>query len=59
MLTIRDISEKTGIAESTVRFYRDKYPEFMAHTGQGRHRRYTPEVVEVVRDSLRGAIQRT
>lgn len=49
MLTIKDIAERTGIAESTVRFYRDKYPEFVVYTGQGRHRRYTPEVVDVIK----------
>ncbi len=50
MLTIRELSEKTGIPESTIRYYRSKYPEFIpAKVGSGKKRRYGEDVVDVLR----------
>lgn len=47
MLTIKGISEQTGIAESTLRFYRDTFPDFIPCTGIGRRKRYYDDSIAV------------
>ncbi len=37
------------IPESTARYYRDRYPEFILSTGAGRKKRYKKETLEVLR----------
>lgn len=58
-LTIKQIAEELAIPESNLRYYRDKVSEFLASTGKGRKRRYSPEatdvfrtVIEMVRDGV-------
>jgi len=56
LLTIADIAKKLGLPESTVRYYRDRFPEYVPSVGEGRGRRYRPEAVDVLRfiaDGLR------
>ena len=56
LLTIADIAKKLGLPESTVRYYRDRFPEYVPSVGGGRRRRYRPEAVDVLRfiaDGLR------
>ena len=48
-LTIISIAKELGLPESTVRFYRDKFLEYIPFEGEGRKRRYMPEAVKVLR----------
>ncbi len=47
-LTIISIAKELGLPESTVRFYRDKFLEYIPFEGEGRKRRYRPEAVRVL-----------
>jgi len=47
--TIKRLGELLNIPESTVRYWRDKYSEFLPYTGAGRKRRYPEEALEVLR----------
>jgi len=49
LLTIADIARQLGLAESTVRYYRNRFPEFIPAVGDGRARRYRPEALDVLR----------
>ncbi|SHK92099.1 MerR family transcriptional regulator [Desulforamulus aeronauticus] len=46
-LTIADISRVTGFPESTVRFYRDKFHNYIPYRGEGRKRRYEPAAIKI------------
>src|SRR5690606_24289912 len=49
-------AKRLGLPESTVRYYRDRFPEYVPSVGDGRRRRYRPEAVDVLRfiaDGLR------
>lgn len=48
LLTIADIARALELPESTVRYYRDRFPEFIPAVGEGRARRYRPEALEVL-----------
>ena len=55
-LTNADIGRELDLPESTVRYYRDRFEEFLPMVGEGRQRRYRPEAMEVFRviaDTLR------
>lgn len=59
LLTIAEIAKRLEIPESTVRYYRDKYPAFVPSIGRGRSRRYPAEAVAVLRfiaDGLRNSV---
>jgi len=45
LLTAKDIAQEPGIAESTIRYWRDKYEAFIPHTSKGKRRRYPQEAV--------------
>ena len=49
LLTIADIARQLGLAESTVRYYRDRFAEYIPAVGEGRARRYRPEALDVLR----------
>ena len=49
LLTIKDIAQRLNIPESTARYYRDKWPEYIPTVGTGRNKRYKPEAVDVLR----------
>jgi DNA-binding transcriptional MerR regulator len=49
LLTIAEIAKKLNIAESTARYYRDKFEAYIPSVGEGRKKRYKPEAVEVLR----------
>ena len=49
LLKIISIAKELGLAESTVRFYRDKFLEYIPFEGKDRKRRYPPEAVRVLR----------
>lgn len=54
LLTIAEIAKRLGIAESNVRYYRDRFEEFIPYRGEGRNRRYLPETVEIIRTIAEG-----
>lgn len=49
LLTIKDLAQALGIGESTIRFWRDRYADFIPYVGEGKRRRYRPEAVDVLR----------
>lgn len=49
MQTLREVSARLGLPESTLRLYRDEFEEYVPCTGQGRRRRYTEEGLETLR----------
>ncbi|MDA8193257.1 MAG: MerR family transcriptional regulator [Thermaerobacter sp.] len=57
VLTVAEIAQQLHLPESTVRYYRDRFSAYIPVVGEGRHRRYPEEAVEVFRtiaDGLRG-----
>ena len=48
-LTIISIAKELGLPESTVRFYRDKFLEYIPFEGEGRQRKYRPDALRVLR----------
>ena len=49
LLTIKAIAQRLNMAESTCRYFRDKWPEYMPVVQHGRRKLYRPEAVEVIR----------
>ncbi len=49
LLTAAQIAKELNLPESTVRYYRDRFTEYIPTTGEGRSRRYRPEALEVFR----------
>lgn len=49
LLTIKEIAQELNIPESTARYYRDKWPEYIPTEGKGRNKRYKPEAVDILR----------
>lgn len=47
--TIKRLGELLDIPESTVRYWRDRFNEFIPYSGTGRKRRYPEEALEVLR----------
>jgi len=59
LLTIAQIAKQLDLPESTVRYYRDRFSEYIPTTGEGRGRRYKGEAVEVfsvIADKLRAGM---
>ena len=48
-LTLKAIGDSLGIPEATLRFYRDRYADFIPCSGEGRTRRYPEAAVEVLK----------
>ncbi len=55
--TLREIAQELDLPESTVRYYRDAFPEHIATVGTGRRRRYPPEAIAVLRSIAEGYAQ--
>jgi DNA-binding transcriptional MerR regulator len=49
LLTLQDIARRLDMAPSTVRYYRNKYNEFMPEVAAGRFVKYQPEAVEIIK----------
>lgn len=49
LYTISKIAKILKIPESTARYYRDRYPDFMFSVGSGRKKRYKKETLKVLR----------
>ncbi len=52
LLSIADIARHFSLPESTARFYCKKFARFMPSLGDGRRRRYSPRVLEVMETIL-------
>jgi len=48
LLTLQQIAERLNMAPSTVRYYRNKYKEFMPEVAAGRYKKYHLEAVEII-----------
>lgn len=48
-LTIKEIARRLEVPESNIRYYRDRFHEFLPAVGQGRKKRYKPQALEVFR----------
>lgn len=49
LLTMAQIAKQLELAESTARFYRDRFENYIPSVGEGRKKRYKPETIEVLR----------
>lgn len=49
LLTMAQIAKQLELAESTARFYRDRFENYIPSVGEGRKKRYKLETVEVLR----------
>ncbi len=49
MYTIREIARELALPESTVRYYRDAFVEYVPAVGTGRRRRYPADAVAILR----------
>lgn len=49
LITIAEIAKKLNLAESTVRYYRNRFSDYIPAVGTGRKKRYKPEAAEVIR----------
>jgi DNA-binding transcriptional MerR regulator len=49
LLTLQEIAERLNMPPSTVRYYRNKYKEFMPEVKAGRYMKYEPEAVEIIK----------
>ncbi len=47
LLTIKAIAKQLDQPESNIRYYRDRFEEYIPFEGKGRKRRYYPEAVDV------------
>ncbi|MFW5721660.1 MAG: MerR family transcriptional regulator [Desulfohalobiaceae bacterium] len=47
LLTIKEIARKLDLPESNIRYYRDRFEDFLPFVGQGRKRRYKPAALQV------------
>ncbi len=48
-LTIKEIARRLEVPESNIRYYRDRFQEFLPTVGQGRKKRYKSQALEVFR----------
>lgn len=59
LLTLAEIAKRLGLPESTIRYYRNNFEEFIPSVGEGRTKRYTQESLEVLRfiaDTVRSGV---
>jgi DNA-binding transcriptional MerR regulator len=49
LLTIAEIAKELNMPESTVRYYRDRFINYIPFTGKGRGRRYRRETIDILR----------
>ncbi len=61
LLTLKQIAQQLNIAESTIKGWRDKYPEYMPAVNIGRYPKYEPEALEIFKiigDGISNGLQR-
>ncbi|KGX84970.1 MerR family transcriptional regulator [Pontibacillus litoralis] len=49
LMTMAGVAKELHIPESTARYYRDHFIDYIPFVGEGRKKRYRPETVEVLR----------
>lgn len=49
LMTIAEVAKALAIPESTARYYRDNFMDYIPFVGEGRKKRYRPETVDVLR----------
>lgn len=49
LLTMAQIAKQLNLAESTARFYRDRFEDYIPSVGEGRKKRYRTETIEILR----------
>lgn len=49
LMTIAEVAKELDIPESTARYYRDSFIDYIPSVGEGRKKRYRSETVEVLR----------
>lgn len=49
LMTLRQVADSLGLPESTTRYYRDAFLDFIPLVGTGKRRRYPPPAVAVLR----------
>ncbi len=54
LLTMADIARRLEIPESTCRYYRDRFIDYIPFVGDGRQKRYKPETLEILRTIAEG-----
>jgi len=54
LLTIKEIAKRLDVPESNIRYYRDRFEDFLPSLGEGRKRRYKPEALDVFRFIVQG-----
>jgi DNA-binding transcriptional MerR regulator len=50
LLTLQEIAARLDMPPSTVRYYRQKYKEFMPEVAAGRYSKFQLEAVEIIKD---------
>jgi len=54
LYTIKELSSILNVPESTLRYYRDRFEEFIPVVGKGRKRRYKQESIEIFKQIIKG-----
>lgn len=54
LLSIKEISQELGIPQSTLRYYRDLFMDYLPAVGEGKKKRFYPEAVEVFQAIAQG-----
>ena len=49
LLSLQEIAERLNMPPSTVRYYRNKYKDFMPEVAAGRYKKFQPEAVEIIK----------
>jgi transposase-like protein len=54
LLSIKEISQELGIPQSTLRYYRDLFMDYLPAAGEGKKKRFYPEAVVVFQTIAKG-----
>ncbi|MFQ5549923.1 MAG: MerR family transcriptional regulator [Gemmatimonadales bacterium] len=54
LYSLREIAQELGLPESTVRYYRDSFADYLPTVGTGRRRRYPEEALAILRQVAAG-----
>lgn len=54
LLSIKEISQELGIPQSTLRYYRDLFMDYLPAAGEGKKKRFYPEAVVVFQTIAQG-----
>lgn len=54
LLTLKEISRRLNVPESSIRYYRDRFQDYLPARGEGRKRRYRSDALEIFRTIVQG-----